>query len=94
MTPSKRDANERPILRGLRDIGAWYHQMDRDAGFDLLVGFRGRLFVGEVKDPAQPPSKRQRTVAEQITVAELELVDVPCPIWQTLDDVLRDIGAM
>lgn len=93
MTRSKRDANEAAMLRGLRDIGAWYRQMDRDAGFDLLVAFRGRLFVGEVKDPAQPPSKRKLTTHEQITAAELALVDVPYWKWETLDDVLRTIGA-
>ena len=53
MTRSKRDTNETEIRNALTDLGVWYCQMHREAGFDLLIGFRGRLFVVEdVKVPA------------------------------------------
>ena len=58
--------------------------MDRNAGFDLLLGFRGRLYAIEVKDPAQPPSKRRLTVNEQLTAAAMALVDVPHNVCETL----------
>jgi hypothetical protein len=67
--------------------------MSRETGFDLLVAFRGELYVGEIKDPNQPPSERKLTPNELKTARELALVDVPYPIWETLDDVLSDIGA-
>jgi hypothetical protein len=93
VTRSKRDANESAILRDLRLLSVWYRQMPRETGFDLLVGFRGRLYIGEVKDPNQPPSRRALTPNEQITAAELALVEIEYPVWQTLADVLRTIGA-
>ena len=93
MTRSKRDANEKAILRDLTLLGVWYRQMEREAGFDLLVGFRGKLYLGEIKDPKQPPSKRALTPNEQITAAELALVEIEYPVWETLEDVLRTIGA-
>ena len=88
MTYSKRDANERAILDALRDLGVWYRQMDRNAGFDLLLAFRGRLFVVEIKDPSQPPSKRKLTPNEVHTGAELCRVDVDYWKCETLADVL------
>lgn len=94
MTRSKRDANERAILDDLNRLGVWYHQMDRDAGFDLLLGFRGQLFVVEIKDPAQPESKRRLTQNERDT--ERTLADRQIDYWkcETLADVLRVLGAV
>ena len=94
MTHSKRDANEAAIVRDLRMLGVWCLPMDRNAGFDLLLGFRGRLYAVEIKDPAQPPSKRKLTVNEQLTAAAMSLVDVPHNVCETLDDVLRVLQAI
>ena len=93
MTHSKPDANKAAIVRDLRMLGVWCLTMDRNAGFDLLLGFRGRLHAVEVKDPAQPPSKRRLTVNEQLTAAQMALVDVPHNVCETLDDVLRVLQA-
>ncbi len=48
-----RDANERDIIRALRAVGCIVRQMDRHAGFDLLVvsPFTG-IHIVEVKNPA------------------------------------------
>ena len=93
MTHSKRDANERGILDALTDLGVWYCQMHREAGFDLLLAFRGRLYIVEIKDPAQPPSKRKPTANEGVTWGKLAYHGIPYAFCETLDDVLRIIGA-
>ena len=93
MTYSKRDANERAILNALTDLGVWYCQMHREAGFDLLLAFRGRLYICEIKDPAQPPNKRKLTENEGKTWGKLAYHGIPYAICETLDDVLRIIGA-
>ena len=64
-TASRIDANQPAIVAALRGIGAsvlHLHQLKNC--FDLLVGYRGRTFLMEVKDPAQPSSKRQLTEGE------------------------------
>ncbi|GAB3293937.1 hypothetical protein GCM10027348_14350 [Hymenobacter tenuis] len=65
-TASRIDANQPQIVAALRRIGCHVlhlHQLKNC--FDLLVGYRGRTFLMEVKDPAQPPSKRKLTPGEQ-----------------------------
>lgn len=64
-TAARVDGNQPAIVKALRGIGAsvlHLHQIHN--AFDLLVGYRGRTFLLEVKDPAQPPSKRQLTPGE------------------------------
>jgi len=94
MTRSKRDGNERAILADLHRLGVWYCQMEREAGFDLLLGFRGRLYVVEIKDPAQPPNKRRLTPNEKQRIVELALVDVPYYRCETLAEVLAALEAV
>ncbi|TPG66198.1 hypothetical protein EAH73_11985 [Hymenobacter nivis] len=65
-TASRVDGNQPRIVSALRQIGAsvlHVHQLKNC--FDLLVGYRGRTFIIEVKDPAQPPSARQLTPGEE-----------------------------
>ncbi|MDJ0367402.1 hypothetical protein QMK33_19815 [Hymenobacter sp. H14-R3] len=64
-TASRVDANQPAIVKALRAVGAsilYTHQLK--GCFDLLVGYRGRTFIFEIKDPAQPPSARQLTPGE------------------------------
>lgn len=49
---AKRDTNEAPIVRGLREIGATVQQLNEKDAPDLVVGFRGDNYLFEVKDPA------------------------------------------
>ena len=56
---ARRDANEADIIKALRKTGASVAQIDGEDIPDLVVGFRDRNFWIEVKDPAQPPSKRK-----------------------------------
>jgi hypothetical protein len=92
MTHSKPDANKADIVRDLRMIGVWCLTLDRNAGFDLLLGFRGRLYAVEIKDPAQPASKRRLTANELRTRDALALVGIDVPVCETLEDVLRALS--
>jgi hypothetical protein len=60
------DANQNDVVQCLRDLGASVQSLaDIGEGCpDLLVGWRELNFVLEVKDGAQPPSKRKLTPAE------------------------------
>jgi hypothetical protein len=49
---AKRDANESPIVKGLKQIGCSVHRLH--APLDLLVGFQGRTFLIEVKAERGP----------------------------------------
>ncbi|MDE1179473.1 hypothetical protein [Paraburkholderia sp.] len=62
------DGNQAEIVSALRAVGASVtptHQLG--GGFpDLVVGFRRRSILFEVKDPKQPLSKRKLTDDEAI----------------------------
>lgn len=65
-TAARVDANQQEIVRALRAIGAsvlYVHQLKNC--FDLLIGYRGRDFKFEIKDPAQPLSGRKLTPGEE-----------------------------
>jgi hypothetical protein len=55
---NKRDANERPIIDALKKIGCSVYQMDKP--LDLLVGFRARCFLLEVKSPGGTLTQDQK----------------------------------
>lgn len=64
-TVARVDANQPQIVSAVRRIGASVlHTHQLKNCFDLLVGYRGRTFLFEIKDPNQPPSKRQLTPGE------------------------------
>lgn len=62
------DGNQADIVSALRKIGASVSPTHTiGGGFpDLVVGFRRRSVLFEVKDPKQPPSKRKLTDDEAI----------------------------
>ncbi len=57
------DANQAQIVDALRSCGASVQPLHMVGGGvpDLLVGYRNRTALIEVKDGSQPPSKRQLT---------------------------------
>ncbi len=64
-TASRVDGNQAAIVQTLRAIGASVlHTHQLKNCFDILVGYRGRTFLMEIKDPSQPPSARQLTPGE------------------------------
>src|SRR5512139_287762 len=85
---NQRDLNEREIISTLVAAGAYVQQMDRHAGFDLLVCHAGVVYVAEVKAPGG-----RFTQAEMDT--EAAITATGCKYWVLRDfmDALRMIGA-
>ena len=61
------DANQAAIVKALRKAGASVQSLASvgDGCPDLLVAYRERVFLVEVKDANQPPSKRKLTPEEK-----------------------------
>ena len=91
-TASRVDGNQAAIVKGLRAIGAsilHLHQLKNC--FDLLVGYRGQTFIMEVKDPAQPLSKRKLTEGEEAFRAEWR--GSPYYVVTTIDEAISILTA-
>lgn len=60
------DANQQEIVAALRNIGASVQPIHQIGGGcpDILVGYRGRNIVMELKDGNKPPSARKLTADE------------------------------
>lgn len=56
---NRRDANEREIIDALEEIGCTVYQLDLPV--DLLVGYRAKNFLLEVKDGSKPASRTKKT---------------------------------
>ncbi len=61
VTRKRTDANHQEIVNALRRIGASVVDLSGvgDGCPDLLVGFRGKNYLMEVKDGAKKPSERR-----------------------------------
>ena len=56
------DANQPQIVEDLRKAGFSVKPVHQLKGFcDIVVGYQGRNYLFEIKDPNQPPSKRVLT---------------------------------
>lgn len=89
-TASRVDGNQAEIVRTLRAVGASVlHTHQLKNCFDILVGYRGRTFLMEIKDPAQPPSARQLTPGEAEFKASWR--GSPYHIVHTPDEAIRII---
>jgi hypothetical protein len=90
---AKVDANQDQVVSALRAAGAAVQSLAAiGKGVpDLLVSFRGRLFLLEVKDGAKVKSAQKLTEAQakwhQTWAAQVEVVNSP-------EAALRAIGAM
>ena len=68
-TRGRTDANQAEIVHYLRKRCGCTVQSLAEIGHgcpDILVGVRGSNLAFEIKDPQQPPSKRQLTYEEQL----------------------------
>lgn len=69
---AKIDANQTEIVDALRSVGAKVQSLAAvgDGVPDLLVGFRGSLYLIECKDGKKPPSERKLTDKQEKWHAE------------------------
>ena len=74
----RRDANEREIIDALKAVGAKVWQISGRGLPDLLVCYRGRFFVGEVKTAT---GTLRPTQSDEF------------PVWRTTEGAVRGIGA-
>ena len=63
---NKVDDNQYEIIRGLRQIGCTVTPSPIGDGFpDIVVGWRKRTMLLEIKDGSKPPSQRRLTREQQ-----------------------------
>lgn len=74
--PARRDASEQPIVAALRKVGAEVWFVSGSGLPDLLVRWRGRYYVGEVKT-----GKGKLTARQQAAF----------PVWRSFDDAWATI---
>lgn len=86
------DANQRQIAETLKRVGAsveYLHTLGAGVP-DLLVGFRGRTYLLEIKDGDKSPSKRALTRAQQHFHANWQ--GRPVSVVTCEDEALQAIG--
>jgi hypothetical protein len=95
MRARRTDTNHSEVLTMARQVGAEVLDLHALPGaLDALVGYRGQLFLVEIKDGAKVKSKRKLTPAEVATVERFRLVGCPVLVVETSLDLLRGIGAI
>ena len=84
----RRDDNEREIVQALREIGAQVWQIDTPT--DLLVDFRRRWYLVEVKQSKRKNHKDQFTEIQQDLMAQAE---APVLVVYDPEDAISKIGS-
>jgi hypothetical protein len=87
----KRDANEAQILELLDRRNIRYLQLHPGDGADLIVEIHPMIFV-EIKNPEQPPSKRQLTEAEEEQRAYCTAARIPYHVIETPEQMAEIIN--
>jgi hypothetical protein len=89
------DANQPEIVEALRAVGAHVlHTHQLKNAFDILVGFRGQLYIMEIKDGNKPPSRHKLTDGEEQCADGFAAVGVDYYVVLSVEDALRVIGAI
>ena len=78
------DVNQPEIVQALRDIGAVVFLIGRP--FDLLVGFRGELFLLEVKNPG---GRNKLGASQEADILSLSLVGVKVSVVRNVEEAIR-----
>lgn len=68
MRVRRADDNQRELVEQIRQIPGTTvaHTHTIGKGFpDIVLGFNGKNYLFEIKDPSKPPSARKLTVAEE-----------------------------
>lgn len=87
------DANQPEIVKALRQIGATVELLHRVGKGcpDLLVGYRGKNWLLEIKDGNKPPSERTLT-PDQVTWHQTWQGTVQ--VVKSVDEALGTVGAV
>lgn len=92
MRPRRIDGNQKELVGQMRKIPGLtvrHTHMVGDGFVDITVGFRGRNYLLEIKDPAKPPSARKLTPDEEKFHAEWM---GQAAVVETIDDVMKVLG--
>jgi hypothetical protein len=81
MKRNKPDANQPKIVQALRDIGARVFLIGRP--LDLLIAFRGKLILMEVKNP---DGEDKVSKSQQVTIDLLESVGVHVQVVRSKEE--------
>jgi predicted RecB family nuclease len=90
------DDNQGEIVRALTRIGAYVIDCSHvGQGFpDLLIAYRGRWTLVEIKDGQKSPSRRKLTPAQTIFHAEVLAKGCKVHVIETVDEAIRLIGSI
>lgn len=89
---NRKDANDAALTQIARQCGAHVVKMAPAAGFDLLIIFRGRVLIIEVKDGSKPTSARNLTKSEQELKDQCEYRGVTYHVIKSETELLRLLG--
>ena len=91
---AKVDANQNEIVSALRKVGAAVVITSQlKNAFDLIVGYRGKLYIMEVKDGEKPKSSQRLTEGEQKCADLMQSVGVDYHVVLSIESALKIIGA-
>jgi hypothetical protein len=94
----QRDRNEPEIVQALEDVGAAVQRLGEAGVPDLLVSFRGEMWLLEVKNPEAKGGARYNTGGSALTSTQAKWWarwrGKQPVIVQTVDEALAAIGAV
>ena len=83
---NKTDTNQAEIVQALRDVGAMVFLIGQP--FDLLVGFRGELFLLEVKNPR---GRNKLGASQEADILALSLVGVEVSVVRSVEEAINSL---
>ncbi len=87
---ARRDANEKPLVKLARELGAcWLYS----GPFDGWMWFRGIWRLVEVKNPNCEGHANEYTEDQVRMMIKLRERGISWSVWRTEADVYRDLGA-
>lgn len=87
---AKVDSNQSEIVKALRKLGAAVLITSQlKNAFDILVGYRGQLFIVEIKDGAKPPSQTKLTEGELKCKTLFESVGIKYHVIKSVDEAIN-----
>jgi len=90
MRNAKVDKNQPEIVKALRKIGCIVLITSQlKNAFDILVGYREKLFMIEIKDGSKPLSARKLTEGEIVCKDKFESVGVKYHIIKSVEEAIN-----